>query len=196
MIKMLTISRSSSRSPARVEKEAIPKASPPAESVPSPRLNPLLRVAPMLNSKTTTTVRIAQTEYRPTSSNGSLRKIKREISVKARPNLAANTALRGSDWPISMALEKKSRTSAHEFAHQARTEAKHDEFAGGCWRSSSPLAGKERLEKRSLSLSPLSKKECVMDPIYAAFGEVGNPGERENARENRRTDKQCESRNR
>lgn len=46
MIKILMIITSSSQSPAKVDNIAIPKASPPADNVPNPRLNPLLRVAP------------------------------------------------------------------------------------------------------------------------------------------------------
>lgn len=47
MIKMLMIITSSSQSPANVDNIAMPKASPPADNVPNPRLNPLLRVAPV-----------------------------------------------------------------------------------------------------------------------------------------------------
>lgn len=43
---MLITITTSSHSPANSDNSAIPRASPPADSVPSPRLNPLLRVAP------------------------------------------------------------------------------------------------------------------------------------------------------
>jgi hypothetical protein len=43
ILKTITIS---SHSPANCDNSAIPKASPPADNVPNPRLNPLLRVAP------------------------------------------------------------------------------------------------------------------------------------------------------
>ncbi|WVZ15364.1 hypothetical protein V8G54_012930 [Vigna mungo] len=57
----------------------------------------------MLNSKTTTTVRIAQTEYRLTSSKGFLRKIRRERRMRASPIFAENMIFLGSDIPISHA---------------------------------------------------------------------------------------------
>jgi len=45
---MLIIIKSSSHSPANSDNSAIPRASPPADKVPNPLLNPLLRVAPAL----------------------------------------------------------------------------------------------------------------------------------------------------
>lgn len=44
--KILIIMTSSSHFPANVDNSAMPRARPPAEKVPNPRLNPLLRVAP------------------------------------------------------------------------------------------------------------------------------------------------------
>ena len=46
MMKILIIITSSSQSPARVDSIAMPRARPPADNVPNPRLNPLLSVAP------------------------------------------------------------------------------------------------------------------------------------------------------
>ena len=46
------------------------------------------RRIPTLNSKTTTTVRIAQTEYLPSSSKGFFKKIRKERRVKASPIFA------------------------------------------------------------------------------------------------------------
>lgn len=45
-MKILKIITASSYFPANVDNSAMHRASPPAENVPSPRLNPLLRVAP------------------------------------------------------------------------------------------------------------------------------------------------------
>lgn len=45
-MKILRIITSSSHSPANSDNSAMPKARPPAATVPNPRLNPLLRVAP------------------------------------------------------------------------------------------------------------------------------------------------------
>lgn len=44
---MLTTIINSSHSPANADNSAIPKAIPPADKVPKPLLNPLLRVAPV-----------------------------------------------------------------------------------------------------------------------------------------------------
>ena len=46
MDKMLIIIKISSHSPVNLPNSAIAKARPPADNVPRPRLNPLLRVAP------------------------------------------------------------------------------------------------------------------------------------------------------
>ena len=46
MIKILIIMTTSSHFPANVDNSAMARARPPAENVPNPRLNPLLRVAP------------------------------------------------------------------------------------------------------------------------------------------------------
>lgn len=47
VMKMLIIIISSSHSPAIADNSATPRASPPADKVPNPLLNPLLRVAPI-----------------------------------------------------------------------------------------------------------------------------------------------------
>lgn len=44
---MLMTITTSSHCPANCDNSAIPRASPPADNVPSPRFNPLLRVAPV-----------------------------------------------------------------------------------------------------------------------------------------------------
>lgn len=45
-MKILITIKTSSHSPANTESSAVARASPPAENVPNPRLNPLLSVAP------------------------------------------------------------------------------------------------------------------------------------------------------
>lgn len=45
-MKILIIIMTSSNSPALIDNSAMPRASPPAETVPRARLNPLLSVAP------------------------------------------------------------------------------------------------------------------------------------------------------
>lgn len=47
MMKILITMKTSSASPANSDNSAIPRARPPAESVPKPLLNPLLSVAPV-----------------------------------------------------------------------------------------------------------------------------------------------------
>lgn len=46
-MKMLIIRKTSSNGPVNVDNSATAKASPPAVNVPKPRLNPLLKVAPV-----------------------------------------------------------------------------------------------------------------------------------------------------
>lgn len=46
MMKILATITASSHSPANPDNSAIPNARPPADNVPNPRLNPLLKVAP------------------------------------------------------------------------------------------------------------------------------------------------------
>lgn len=46
-VKMLTIIIYSCHGPANADNSAVPNASPPANKVPNPLLNPLLRVAPV-----------------------------------------------------------------------------------------------------------------------------------------------------
>lgn len=50
-MKMLATTKSSSYSPASVDNSAMPRASPPANNVPNPRLNPLLSAAPTDDAK-------------------------------------------------------------------------------------------------------------------------------------------------
>lgn len=155
----------------------------------------------MLNSKTTTTVRIAQTEYRLRPLNGSFKKISSETSIKAKPILAEKTIFLGSDRPICHALaatswnflkdsETLSQNDRQEKQQQLQLRVVDED---GCcssssswWMSCMLMKPNPSLWDNNLSLSLFSAKEYLNDPNFAVIIVQNNSRERKFRRERER----------
>lgn len=83
---------------------------------------------PMLNSKMTTTVRIAQTEYWPRSLKGSFKNMRRDTRVRAKLILAAKITFRGSDRPNSHPFEKRWRRDLYNLENLSPTLVQQWQF--------------------------------------------------------------------
>lgn len=66
MTNILRTTNTSSHSPTKTDSSAIPNARPPADNVPNPRLNPLLRVAPASKDKHKVRINLKQASYQIT----------------------------------------------------------------------------------------------------------------------------------
>lgn len=82
-----------------------------------------------MNSKTTTTVRIAQIEYWLASWRGSLKKTIRDRIAKDSPIFVAKMTFGGSDRPISHSLEKPSFKAFHRLLVLSKSDLKHRDWA-------------------------------------------------------------------
>jgi len=129
----------------------------------------------MLNSKTTTTVRIAQMEWL-TMSRGSRRKTSSEMSASASATFPANTGFRGS----ARANVHSSATAPHAAPHQRATAppARRSRPSLGCCCSPSwEVVGRVQAEESSGTAAPRwSSSVDHSDPSRAGVAGVGVGG--------------------
>lgn len=117
----------------------------------------------MLNSKTTTTVRIAQTEYLLNCSSSMY--MTSETMAKDKPALTAKITLRRSERPISYNLEATSLDQLWKLMTPSESASRKERLGAALSSSSKSL---QSFLERSLSLL-FSKKLCLNDPTLAGI---------------------------
>lgn len=120
----------------------------------------------MLNSKTTTTVRIAQTEYLLNCSSSMY--MTSETMAKDKPALTAKRTLRRSERPISYNLEAKSLDQLWKLTTRSESASRKERLGEASWSPLKPTKSWYSFLERSLSLL-FSKKLCLNDPTLVAI---------------------------